>query len=222
MKTKLTHFTGAIILSLFFQANSYAVNNNGNNNGNHIKEKKSIVFKRNNLAMDMRKLWLDHIQWTRNFIISTLSDLPDKEEVTTRLLNNQKDIGNAFKPYYGEDAAAKLTNLLTQHIHIAIDIVNAAKIGDSKNVALHSDEWYKNADEIALFLNQANPKYWKLAEMQLMMREHLKLTTDELMARVNKNWHEDTVAYVKISEEILLMADTLSWGLMKQFPKRSK
>src|SRR5688500_20322833 len=64
----------------------------------------------------MRKLWEDHITWTRVFIISAVADLPDKAAATERLLQNQVDIGNAIKPYYGNAAGDKLTTLLKEHI----------------------------------------------------------------------------------------------------------
>jgi hypothetical protein len=47
----------------------------------------------------MRKLWEDHITWTRNVIISVDAGLPDLNTVVARLLQNQTDIGNAIKPY---------------------------------------------------------------------------------------------------------------------------
>jgi hypothetical protein len=56
------------------------------------------------LKADMRKLWEDHITYTRNYIISALAELPDADAVAKRLLANQDDIGNAIKPYYGEKA----------------------------------------------------------------------------------------------------------------------
>src|ERR1051325_7674961 len=59
----------------------------------------------------MRKLWEDHITYTRNVIISfelnepdAATVLPDLGTVVDRLLRNQVDIGNAIKPYYGEAA----------------------------------------------------------------------------------------------------------------------
>src|SRR5947209_19818894 len=59
----------------------------------------------------MRKLWEDHVTYTRNFIISALAGLEDTPKVTERLLRNQDDIGNAVKPIYGDDAGKKLTAL---------------------------------------------------------------------------------------------------------------
>jgi type IV secretory pathway VirJ component len=78
----------------------------------------------------MRKLWEDHIIWTPVFIISAAADLPDKAAATDRLLQNQVDIGNAIKPYYGDAAGNQLTVLLKEHITTAAEIVAAAKAGD--------------------------------------------------------------------------------------------
>src|SRR5215207_5795332 len=75
----------------------------------------------------MRKLWEDHITWTRVFIISAAADLPDKAAATDRLLQNQVDIGNAIKPYNGDAAGDQLTGLLKEHITTAAEIVTAAK-----------------------------------------------------------------------------------------------
>lgn len=71
----------------------------------------------------MRKLWEDHIVWTRQFIVSAVADAPDKAAVTERLLQNQVDIGNAVKGFYGDAAGEKLTALLKDHIVIAAEVV---------------------------------------------------------------------------------------------------
>ncbi|HKW14493.1 MAG TPA: hypothetical protein VJS69_08410, partial [Candidatus Krumholzibacteria bacterium] len=59
--------------------------------------------------MEMRKLWEDHVMFTRNYVISATSNLPDAQPVLDRLLKNQDDIGNAIRPYYGDAAAQKLS-----------------------------------------------------------------------------------------------------------------
>src|SRR5512136_2503853 len=82
----------------------------------------------------MRQLWEEHIVYTRGFIVSSVAGLEDTGKAAERLLRNQDDIGNAVKPFYGEEAGKKLAALLRDHILIAADIVNAAKAGNNDGV----------------------------------------------------------------------------------------
>ena len=170
----------------------------------------------------MRKLWEDHIVWTRVFIISAVADLPDKAAATDRLLKNQADIGDAIKPYYGNAAGDKLTTLLKEHITTAAEVVTAAKAADKAKQDDATKRWFANADQIAGFLSEANPKSWPLAEMQKMMRDHLNLTTEEAVARLQGNWAADIAAYDKVHVQILLMADMLSAGVVNQHAAKFK
>jgi hypothetical protein len=172
------------------------------------------------LRQDMRKLWEDHITWTRLAVISLTTDSTDTQATVARLLQNQSDIGNAIKPFYGKAAGSKLTALLREHILIAADLIAAAKTGDQEAVASQQSRWQANADEIAALLSSANPHSWKPAEMRAMMRSHLRLTTNEVVARLTKNWPADIRAYDRIHVQILHMADMLSDGLVAQFPSR--
>jgi hypothetical protein len=168
----------------------------------------------------MRKLWEDHITWTRLFIISALDGLPNLEVTTQRLLKNQVDIGDAIKPFYGTAAGNELTRLLRSHILIAAEIVTALKAGDQNRAAEASRRWLVNADEIAAFLAAANPKNWPLDEMKEMMRDHLRLTTAEVLAHLEHRWADDVRAYDQIHLQILEMADMLAFGLIDQFPEK--
>src|ERR1017187_8854626 len=64
------------------------------------------------LKTNMRKLWEDHVIWTRNVILCLVDELPGTDQAVKRLLQNQVDIGNVIKPYYGEEAGKQLTVLL--------------------------------------------------------------------------------------------------------------
>jgi len=158
--------------------------------------------------------------WTRQFIVSAVADAPDKAAATERLLQNQVDIGNAVKGFYGDAAGEKLTALLKDHIVIAAEVVAAAKANDTAKLQDASKRWNANADEIATFLSGANPKAWPLADMKKMMHEHLELTTAEAVARLHGDWSADIAAYDKVHMQILHMADMLSAGIISQFPKK--
>jgi hypothetical protein len=167
----------------------------------------------------VRKLWEDHVTWTRVYIIAALADLPEADAAAQRLLQNQTDIGNAVKPFYGDEAGQQLTALLKDHILIAADLLAAAKVGDTAKFEDANKRWYENADQIAAFLNSANPDNWALSEMQTMMKDHLDLTLEEATARLSEDWAGDVAAYDKVHNEILHMADMISDGIIKQFPK---
>ena len=172
------------------------------------------------LRQGMRRLWEDHITWTRLAIISLTTDSPDTEATVGRLLRNQVDIGNAVKPFYGSAAGNELTRQLRQHILIAADLIAAAKAGDEAKVADAQARWDANAVDIAAVLNSVNPRHWELAKMKSELRMHLKLTTEEAVARLQADWAADVVAYDRIHRHALHFADLLSTGLVKQFPQR--
>lgn len=172
----------------------------------------------------MRKLWEDHITWTRLVIVGFLADpdatLPDLQASVDRLLQNQVDIGHAIKPFYGEEAGNQLTELLTAHITIAAEILQAAKANDTAAFNDAVARWYANADDIAAFLNSLNPEFWPLDEMQAMMREHLDLTLQEAATYLAGNFEASVDYYDLIHEQALEMADMLSEGIIRQFPNK--
>ena len=172
------------------------------------------------LRRTMDRLWEEHVAWTRLAIISLTTNAPDTNATVARLLSNQTDIGNAVKPFYGAAAGNELTRQLRAHIMIAAEVVLAAKAGDDAKLADAQARWNANADQIATVLNSVNPRYWPLATMKAEMHMHLKLTTDEAVARLQGNWKADVAAYDKVHRHILHMSDMLSDGIVKQFPSR--
>jgi len=169
------------------------------------------------LKMAMRKLWEDHITYTRNYIISALAGLEDTGKVAERLLKNQDDIGDAIKPIYGDDAGKKLAALLRDHILVATEVVKAAQMGNNEELPKANKKWYANADDIAAFLSSANPN-WPKKGLQDMLYKHLEYTTQEVASRLKKDWASDIEAYDKGHVHMLMFADALTDGIVKQFP----
>jgi hypothetical protein len=172
------------------------------------------------LRQDMRALWEEHITWTRMAIVDFAAGLPSLGASEARLLRNQADIGHAVAPFYGKAAGARLTTLLRSHILIAVEVLTAAKAGDAPGLTRAQARWSRNADQIAGFLSGANPAAWPRAEMRRMMREHLKLTTDEAVARLTGDASADVKAFDRVHAQALGMADMLSAGIIDQFPQR--
>jgi hypothetical protein len=172
-----------------------------------------------NLRTALRKLWADHAIWTRQYIVAFASDGQDTGAAAARLLKNQEHIGNAIVPFYGEVAGARLTDLLKQHILIAVDLLTAAKAGDDAEFQRQDQRWSQNAEEIAAFLSGANPN-WPKNDVVDLLSVHLKLTKDEAVARLTGKWDDDVSAFDDIFTEIMTVSDTLADGIVKQFPDR--
>jgi hypothetical protein len=171
------------------------------------------------LNQDMRKLWTDHVVWTRDYIIAAVSDSPGATAAANRLMKNQEDIGGAVAAYYGKPAGDQLTTLLKEHITIAVDLIKAAKAGNKAAQTAADTKWQANGVAIADFLSKANPN-WPRATLVDMMKMHLSTTTNEVVARLSKNWDEDVRAFDAVYAHILMMSDALSDGIIKQFPAK--
>ncbi len=171
------------------------------------------------VRLALRKLWSDHVIWTREYIVAAVAGTPDAGTAAGRLLRNQEDIGAAIVGYYGKAAGDRLTELLKEHIMIAVDLVAAARSGDGAAFATHDARWTANIGELATFLSSANPN-WPTGDVFDLLALHLKLTKDEAVARLSGDWTAGVKAFDDIFTEIMVLADALHDGLVAQFPDR--
>jgi hypothetical protein len=168
----------------------------------------------------MRKLWEDHVTWTRLAIV-TFADGSDGFPATAdRLLRNQTDIGDAIKPFYGDAAGNRLTALLHDHITIAVEVLQAAKSGDTAAFDEANARWYANANDIADFLAAANPQSWPRGVMRADMKTHLDQTLAEAAHELHGDYAASVADYEEVHAHMLDMADMLSSGIIRQFPSR--
>jgi hypothetical protein len=170
------------------------------------------VTERDDFRRDMRALWEDHITWTRLFIVSAVDGLGDIDATAARLLRNQTEIGDAIKPFFGEAAGSRLTELLNDHILTAGDLIAAAKKGDDEAVAKHSKAWYRNGDDIADFLADAG--IGSRGELRSMMKGHLDTTLDQAVARLSGDYEAEIAAYDEVRSHIHHMSDALADGIL--------
>lgn len=166
----------------------------------------------------MRKLWEDHVTWTRLAIVTFADGSGGFDATAGRLLQNQVDIGDAIKPFYGDAAGKQLTSLLHDHITIAVELLQAAKAGDTAAFNDASTRWYANANQIADFLAAANPRSWPDDVLRAAMKEHLDQTLAEASDELHGDYAASVQDYEGIHQHMLDVADLLSAGIMRQFP----
>jgi hypothetical protein len=168
---------------------------------------------------DMRKLWEDHVTYTAFFYQAAIHGGADVGKVAERLLRNQDDIGNAVKPFYGEAAGNRLAALLREHILAAADLVKAAKAGDATGRDQASRKFFQNGDDLAAFLSSANPN-WSRKTLEVALQGHLRMVIEQVVATLQNDTAAAIAAYDRGHEHMLMVADVLSSGIVKQFPQR--
>lgn len=168
---------------------------------------------------EMQRLWADHMTFTYTTVDAFFNNPDALSGNLNRLLENQKHIGAAIVPYYGQDAGDQLTALLTDHINLAVPVLTAAKSGDNPGLETALNNWYANAQDIADFLSGANPN-WGQAEMREMMKMHIDQTTAYAVELLEKDYDNAIRIFDEASHHMKHMADDLSEGIKKQFPEK--
>lgn len=166
----------------------------------------------------MHQLWAQHMEWTYATVDAFFHDQNALNPTLGRLLQNQRDIGAAIAPYYGQDAANKLTDLLLAHINDAVPVLQAAKDGNTDALNAATAAWYANAKQIADLLSSANPANWPTSATEPILNDHITQTVAYSVDLLKGNYPQAITDYDKAEQHMAMLADTLSKGLIAQFP----
>lgn len=164
----------------------------------------------------LRVLWLQHVYRTRFFIISTAAEIADLPYVTKWLLENPEDFAVILERYYSNNISEQFKQLLTEHLAIAGELINAIKNHETVKADSIRKKWYQNADEISEFLSKINP-YWNYEKWNSLLYNHLKMTENEAKLRLSGKYPKDIDEFDNIENEALEMADYMSEGIVRQF-----
>ena len=168
----------------------------------------------------MHQLWSQHMEWTYATVDAFFHNQKALHPTLDRLLQNQRDIGAAMVPFYGQTAGDRLTKLLLTHINDAVPVLQAAQSGDTAALNKAINAWYANAKQIADFLSAANPKYWPASVTEPMLKEHITQTTAYSVDLLKGDYAQAITDYGKAEQHMAMLADTLSKGIIAQFPRK--
>lgn len=217
MKTKISQLqlNGKVLLLTAILASSFAMQS-------FACELCGKDSKAQQLHTAMQKLWADHMIWTYASVDAFFHNPTALQPSLDRLLQNQKEIGAAIVPIYGQTAGDKLTALLTTHINQAVPVLTAAKSIDKAALDRALADWYANAKEIADFLTAANPKNWPATATEPMMKTHIDQTTAYAVDLLKNDYTNAVKHFDEARQHMVEMGTILASGIIKQFPDKFK
>jgi len=169
------------------------------------------------LRQALRDLWVGHIFWVRNVVLTTkFGDKEAAKVAEDQVVQNAKDIANSITPFYGKEASDKLFTLLAGHYGAVKDYMTAAFASNKDGMKAASDKINKNAEEIATFLSSANPNWPKQTLLGALVAHG-----GHHMAQIDAIQKNDFASEAKIwdgmKNHIYTIADVLADGIVKQF-----
>ncbi len=171
------------------------------------------------LRHTMHKLWAERGIWTRAYLVASLAGTPDASEAAARLQRNAEEIGNAFAPFFGLEAAVKFSDLLGANTAIGLEAIDAAKSGDKGKVEASSRKWHENAVELGTFSNKVN-SHWRVQSLVDTLDRQLSMTLAEVSARQEKNWKDDIMAADRNLDVMMTLGEGFAEGIIRQFPAK--
>lgn len=183
--------------------------NPGSNNETESEREDSIL----RLNEDMRLAWLNHVYWTRMYLMSAVADNADQQAVEERLLETADEITDVFARYLPIATTRQLRNLLTEHIEIGGQIIQALKAKNMTDYDALVQEWYRNANQMAALFANYNP-YFESRETRNMLLNHLDLTREEIEHQVNGEYEQSIDVFRDVEQQALALADYFARGLL--------
>ncbi|HTG02325.1 MAG TPA: hypothetical protein VK654_17215 [Nitrospirota bacterium] len=180
-----------------------------------------IPVKAVELRMTLRDLWIGHIFWVRSVVFATESgDAGAAKVAEENVVKNAKDIAAAVGSFYGKEAGDKLFGLLAGHYGAIKEYLTASMAGNKEGKDAAVTKLKKNAEEIAVFLNGANPKNWPKDTLVSLLLAHGAHHIAQIDAVAAKDYTAEATDWDAMRQHIYMIADALASGIAKQFPKK--
>ncbi|TKB72054.1 MAG: hypothetical protein E8D46_15065 [Nitrospira sp.] len=170
------------------------------------------------LQQTHRDLWLGHIILVQHFVLyNQTKNQAEQATAEKEVVANAKQIAISMTPFYGEARAEKFFTLLVGHVAAVKEYSAATVVGNKPRQDAALLGLATNADDLALFLNGANPYLPKDAFRGLIAAHgahhvlQINLYQKKEYARLEATWP-------MMREHAYVIADALTTALVKQFP----
>ena len=188
--------------------------------GTHSIAQASTPAKVNETGAALRDLWVGHVFWVRNVVVSTFAgNQPAAAAAEQEVVANAKQIAAAIEPYYGKDASEKLFGLLAGHYGAVKQNLEATVAGNKAKQDAAFKSLSGNATEIARLLSGANPNL-PFDTLNGLLLAHGGHHVQQIQQVQSKQYAPEAQTWEAMKNHMYVIADALAAAIAKQFPKQ--
>jgi hypothetical protein len=174
----------------------------------------------NETGAALRDLWVGHVFWVRNVVVSTLAgNQPAAAAAEHEVVANAKQIAAGIEPYYGKGASERLFGLLAGHYGAVKRYLDATVAGSTDRQDAALTTLSGNASEIARFLSGANPNL-PFDALNGLLLAHGGHHVQQIQQVHGKQYAEEAQTWDAMKRHMYVIADALAAAIAKQFPKQ--
>ena len=173
------------------------------------------------MQKNLRDLWLGHIFWVQRVVLfNTTIDPAEREAAEKQVLANAHAIASTVTPFYGEAGYGKFLALLTGHYAAVKDYSEATMFANTQGQETALARLASNADLFAEFISGVNPQHLPKDTVRDMIAAHGAHHVLQINQYMKKEYVHLDETWPMMRQHVYLFADTLTTGLVKQFPSR--
>jgi len=188
--------------------------------GTHSLVQTPAPAKVNETGAALRDLWVGHVFWVRNVVVSTFAgNQPAAAAAEQEVVANAKQIAAAIEPYYGKDASEKVFGLLAGHYGAVKQYLEATVAGSKGKQDAALKSLSGNATEIARFLSGANPNL-PFDTLNGLLLAHGGHHVQQIQQVQSKQYADEANTWEAMKQHMYVIADALAGAIAKQFPKQ--
>jgi hypothetical protein len=174
----------------------------------------------NETGAALRDLWVGHVFWVRNVVVSTFAgNQPAAAAAEQEVVANARQIAAAIEPYYGQGASEKLFGLLAGHYGAVKQYLDATVAGRQGDQDAAYASLSRNASEIARFLSGANPNL-PFDTLNGLLLAHGGHHIRQIQQVHRKEYTDEARTWDAMTRHMYVIADALAGAIAKQFPKQ--
>ena len=171
------------------------------------------------LANTIRRILIDHTRWVRALIgriIFNIGGQVGRKAVEERLEQISSRLADLFADYYGEEFGKRVQETYHDYTNHAELMIEAYRDNNLNAAAEHRRILYGIADEFAQLAAGIN-RYWDFATMQIIIRDLVNTTEEQISSIISADFEQDADAYDNFTDQSYRLADGLTYGILRQF-----